>query len=236
MKIAICDDNINMASYIEDYIDTLPLKHITCEVFTSGRDLIHFIESENQFFNIYFMDIEMSGKNGIETSKYIRQHDKNALIIFITNYKEYVYQVFDVLPFRFLVKPIDRKALNKVLGEAIEYIHTMKQIFFFKQEKAVIQVPFEEILFFEGNRRKVRIVTLQEEYQFYSKISEVKEKIDMTLFFQIHASYLVNMEHVKLIDASQVILKNNICLSISRRFRKDVKEQHLKYLEWRCGR
>lgn len=47
MKIAICDDNINMASYIEDYIDTLPLKYITCEVFTSYEKVLCTLPSKN---------------------------------------------------------------------------------------------------------------------------------------------------------------------------------------------
>ena len=66
------------------------------------------MEQENVTFNILFMDIEMPGRNGIETSAYVREKDKNALIIFITDHKEYVYEVFDVLQFRCLIKPSTR--------------------------------------------------------------------------------------------------------------------------------
>ena len=106
MKIAVCEDNNIVSSYMEDYISSLDLQDIEYEIFSSGDDLIHYMEVENAIFNIYFMDIEMPGRNGIETSAYIRSVDKNALIIFITDHKEYVYDVFDVLPFRFLIKPV----------------------------------------------------------------------------------------------------------------------------------
>lgn len=236
MRIAICDDNKVTTACIEEYITSLPFKDIKYDVFYSGDDLIKYIENNQITYNIYFMDIEMPGRTGIETSKYIRIRDKNALIIFVTDHKQYVYDVFDVLPFRFLAKPIDQESLNTVLGEAVEYIRKMKQVFFFKQGKAQLQVPFDEVLYFAGNGRKVRIVTIETEYEYYDKISNIKDQIDMNLFLQIHASYLVNMDKIRLIKDNEVLLENKEVLPISKKFKKEVKELHLKYMEWRCGR
>lgn len=236
MRIAICDDNKLITSSIEEYIANLPFKDIEYDIFFSGDDLIKYIENNQLTYNIYFMDIEMPGSNGIETSKYIRETDQNALIIFVTDHKQYVYNVFDVLPFRFLPKPIDEQSLDNVLGEAMEHIKKMKQVFFFKQGKMQFQVPFDDILFFEGKGRKVRIVTFEAEYEYYDKISNIKERIDMNLFLQIHVSYLVNMDKIRLIKESQVFLENQAVLHISKRFKKEVKELHLKYMEWRCGK
>ena len=103
MKIAVCEDNQVVAAYLEDYLSSLDIQNIECEIFTSGDDLIHCMEQDKTSFNILLMDIEMPGRNGIETAAFVRERDKNALIIFITDHKEYVYDVFDVLPFRFLI-------------------------------------------------------------------------------------------------------------------------------------
>ena len=219
---------------MEDYISSLDLQDIEYEIFSSGDDLIHYMEVENATFNIYFMDIEMPGRNGIETSAYIRSVDKNALIIFITDHKEYVYDVFDVLPFRFLIKPVTQTSLNAVLKKAIEQIRTAKQVFFFKQNKNRLQVSFDEILYFEANRRKVKLVTAEKEYEFYGKISELWEQLDANIFLQIHNSYVVNMEQIRQLSDSTVILKNEISLPISRHYRNHVRQRHLQYMEWRC--
>jgi DNA-binding LytR/AlgR family response regulator len=237
IHIAVCDDSLITSSYVEEYLSKLPLKDISFDVFSSGNDLINYMEknSDNTYFNIYFMDIEMPGINGIETAAYIRKNDKNAIIIFITEHKEYVYQVFDVLPFRFIVKPLDKERLDIVLKEAIENIQTMKQLFFFKKERQNFQIPFDKILYFEGVGRKVKLVTETTEYVFYDKISNIKEKVDKNLFLQIHASYLVNMEFIRLISEVEVVLEGNIKLPISKKFRKEAKLQHLNFVEWRCG-
>lgn len=45
-------------------------------------------------YDIYILDIEMQGMNGLELAKTIRTNEPNALIIFLTSYSEYVFDVF----------------------------------------------------------------------------------------------------------------------------------------------
>ena len=234
MRIAVCEDNNIVAAFMEDYIASMEAENIEYEIFTSGDDLIHYMEQENVTFNILFMDIEMPGRNGIETSAYVREKDKNALIIFITDHKEYVYEVFDVLPFRFLIKPVTREALNLVMKKAFEHFNLTKQVFFFKQNKTQLQVAFDEIIYFEGNLRKVRLVTTGGEYDFYGKISEVVKKLDGNLFLQIHNSYIVNMDQIRKISESVVLLKSGITIPISKKYREYVRQKHIQYMAWRC--
>ena len=234
MRIAVCEDNNIVAAFMEDYIASMDAENIEYEIFTSGDDLIHYIERENVTFNILFMDIEMPGRNGIETSAYVREKDKYALIIFITDHKEYVYEVFDVLPFRFLIKPVTREALNLVMKKAFEHFNLTKQVFFFKQNKTQLQVAFDEIIYFEGNLRKVRLVTTGGEYDFYGKISEVVKKLDGNLFLQIHNSYIVNMDQIRKISESVVLLKSGTTLPISKKYREYVRQKHIQYMAWRC--
>lgn len=234
MRIAVCEDNNIVAAFMEDYIASMDAENIEYEIFTSGDDLIHYMERENVTFNILFMDIKMPGRNGIETSAYVREKDKYALIIFITDHKEYVYEVFDVLPFRFLIKPVTREALNLVMKKAFEHFNLTKQVFFFKQNKTQLQVAFDEIIYFEGNLRKVRLVTTGGEYDFYGKISEVVKKLDGNLFLQIHNSYIVNMDQIRKISESVVLLKSGTTLPISKKYREYVRQKHIQYMAWRC--
>ena len=234
MKIAVCEDNNIVTAYLEDYLSSLGVQNIEYEIFTSGDDLIHYMEQEKTSFNIFLMDIEMPGRNGIETSAYVRAHDKNALIIFITDHKEYVYEVFEVLPFRFLIKPVTQEALNGVMKKAFEHFNLTNQVFFFKQNKKQLQVDFNEIIYFEGNLRKVRLVTSEEEYDFYGKISDVVKQLDGNLFLQIHTSYIVNMSQIRKISDSAVVLKSGVNLPISKKYRDEVRQKHIQYMAWRC--
>lgn len=235
MRIAVCEDDNIVSAYMEEYLASLNISDIQYEIFASGEDLIRYLEYEKAFFQIYFMDIEMPGRNGIEISEYIRAHDKNARIIFVTDHSDYVYQVFEILPFRFLRKPIEREQLNKVLKEAIAQIDAEKKVFFFKIGKSQFQAAYEEILYFEGNLRKVHLVSMAGEWDFYSKISKVYKQLDTGIFLQIHASYIVNMDYIRCITETEVTLTNGAKLPISKKFRDSVRKHHMEYMEWRCG-
>lgn len=94
--------------------------------------MIKYLESDQEPFNIYLMDIEMPLQNGIETAAYNRKADRNAIIIFITSHKEYVYEVFEVLPFRFLCKPVQFDSMKTVLQDAFSISTTKIKFSFFR--------------------------------------------------------------------------------------------------------
>lgn len=237
MKIAICDDNKYFSAYIEEEINKESPQKIDYDIFASGDELIKYIynSKDSPGYNIYFLDIEMPGKNGIETAAIIRKIDDNALIIFITEHKEYVYDVFEVLPFRFLIKPIKSEELKKILRQAIEHITTKSGLFFFKIERQNYQVPFQEIIYFESCKRKIKLYTDNICYEFYGKITDIITTLNPNLFCQIHASYIVNMEYIRSISDTYLSITDGNILSISKRFRKEVRDKHLKFMEWKCG-
>jgi len=236
MRIAICDDDSSVCDFIEDYIRKLKQKDIDFDVFTSGNELLRYLKNDNTSYQIYFMDIEMDGHNGIETAALIRAKDKNALIIFMTQHRDYVYKVFEVLPFRFLVKPVCTENIMAVFNDALLHLRTVKQIFTFTQDRATSQVFLDEIMYFENIGRKIKIVAVDKSYLFYGKMHEVYSRLDKILFVQIHTSYVVNMEYISIIKDSTITMKDNETLPISKKFRNEVKEQYFNYLEWRCGK
>ena len=236
MQIAICDDDLRVCSYIENYLDGLKLKDIDYDVFASGSDLINYLHSNDAAYQVYFLDIEMEGYNGIETAEIIRRKDRNALVIFMTQHKEYVYKVFEVLPFRFLVKPVCEENLSVVFNDALSHLQTIKQIFAFVQDRSNTQVYMNEIMYFESIGRKISIAAEGREYLFYGKMHDVYSRLNHILFVQTHASFIVNMDYISVIRDKTITMKDDRTLPVSRRYRDEVKEQYFQYLEWRCGK
>ncbi|BFH15147.1 response regulator [Paenibacillus melissococcoides] len=161
MNVAICDDDINVAHLIQDILSNKSGMEFSSDVFFSGVDLLRCLQS-GAHYNIYLLDIEMPGQNGIEIASVIREQARNAIIIFITNHKEYVYEVFEVLPFRFLRKPVTAPKLSRILLDAAEHIKISKQMFFFQIGHDKYQLRCSDILYFEGAGRKVVIQANQD--------------------------------------------------------------------------
>lgn len=95
MRIAICDDNLHQSGEIErKLLCYAKSETIEIDIFDSGDELISYLDKNKNAFNIYFLDIEMPGSNGIVTANQIRKNDMKAIIIFITQHRDYVYEVF----------------------------------------------------------------------------------------------------------------------------------------------
>ena len=62
----------------------------------------------------------MDGMGGIEAARTLLQSGVDAVVIFITGIKEYVFEAFDVSAFHYLLKPIEEQKFMEVLGRAAE--------------------------------------------------------------------------------------------------------------------
>ncbi|NEZ44959.1 LytR/AlgR family response regulator transcription factor [Paenibacillus alvei] len=234
MNIAICDNDINVANDIEELLSNMSGMEFSSDVFYSGADLLRCLQAGSHY-NIYLLDIEMPGQNGIEIASIIREQDRNAIIIFITDHKEYVYEVFEVLPFRFLRKPVTAQKLSPILLNAAEHIKVSKQLFFFQIGHEKYQLRCSDILYFEGSGRRIIIHINRDTYEFYGKIADIQSGLDTNLFCRIHASFLVNMEYIRSIKKTDILLQNETQLPISKRYLTEVKQAHLSFIERRSG-
>lgn len=236
MRIAICDDNRHQSGEIESQLLSYAKSEtIEVEIFDSGDELIAYLEKNKNAFHIYFLDIEMPGRNGIITANQIRKNDLKAIIIFITQHRDYVYEVFEALPFRFLMKPIDQKTLVKICSAAIQHIKQTKQFLFFKKERKEMQIPYDEIEYLESVKRQIFLHTQNGIVEFYEKLSNVEKNLDETLFVRVGISYIINMSCISEINGTDIILQSGTLLTISKRYKKEIKEKYLFYIKWRNG-
>ncbi len=236
IKIAFCDDNPDVISQIDSLMPDMKLSTtINWDMFGSGEELVTHLKGAYDVYNIYVLDIEMPGLDGINVAKKIRENDKTAVLIFLTDHKEYVYQVFEVLPFRFLEKPVESGRLQKALMAAIEHLQTVNTLFFFQVGHQQMQWPVGDIKYFESTGRKVTLYATKEQFSFYAKCDEIYKRLDQFLFTRPHASYIVNQEFVRSIKQDEIIVADEIVIPISKRYRMRFKQDHMLFVERRSG-
>ena len=122
-RIAICDDELSQITIVEDYLTRFSIKTDTefhIERFSSGNELLKKYYNEKSPFDLVFMDMEMPGRNGIETAEEIRKiPDRNVIIAFITSYPEYMQDSFDVQASQYLTKPISYELFEQKLEKML---------------------------------------------------------------------------------------------------------------------
>ncbi len=230
-RIAICDDDINfrekLYATVKEVGQSLPEKLII-QVFSDGLELYEAMD-EHKMFDLIFLDIQMNLMNGILLSEKIRTEFENDLteICFISAEKDFAMDLFDFRPLQFLLKPIQFSKIEEVIKKALRLRNKGEGTFEFKAGPTVHRLSIKDIMYFEGKGRKLVLHSKQNTYEFYSKLSDVKERLVNFDFIQIHKSFLVNYEHIKSLSYEHVELYDSTNLSISQTFRAEVRALQL---------
>lgn len=120
MKIAICDDESQICQLLKNKIEKYYFSHdmeFNIQTYENGEKLL---EQNLDEIEVLFLDVDMPGKNGMETANEIRKTNQDMIIVFLTAYSEFVFESFKVDTFRYLMKPLKDEELAEVL-EAVEH-------------------------------------------------------------------------------------------------------------------
>ena len=236
MQIAICDDEKNIRELIGDKIlKQFPDAEI--DFYASGDELL----LSDKPIDILFLDIQMSGKNGMDTARELRKQDKKMMIIFVTAVEEYVFQAFDVGAFHYIMKPIDDEKFTEVLCKAVEEFkmnlhnkqsQTPEDKYLMINNGGVhIKVSIDDIVYAEVFNRKVVIHKLNETIEYYGKMSDL-EVMAGDSFFRPHRAYLINFKYVEKYDASTIYLEKGTAIMSKQNYPEFVKK-YMKYIQRR---
>ncbi|MBO7472395.1 MAG: response regulator transcription factor [Ruminococcus sp.] len=226
IKIAICDDDKSVITSIKEAItDFGAANSVEFEIhsFSSGEKLV---ESELNF-DLIFLDIEMSGIDGIKTAKLIRPTARRSRIVYVTNHSELALQSYSVHPFDFVVKPFKRERITHVLGELMKYLADTAEpesVIQLKGMDGPLLLNLKNIYVFEytGNRR-ITVYTKSETYCIKGSLSEIFSLIDSESFTSPHKSFIINMEHIDKLSGFTLYTTNGIEVPVAQ---KKLKEFH----------
>lgn len=232
LNLAICDDDPLIIELLESYIDKINDIRINYDVFFSPDELYHYKKAQQIDFDVYILDIEMGTQSGLDLAKSLRKDSPYSLIIFLTNYSQYVYDVFEVVTFDFIVKPITFEIFETTIRKAAAYLGMAKLNFVFSYRKNSYSIPCHSITYIEKSGRKAFIHTITgKTYQCNMIIDKIWSQLDRRMFSSIHTSCIVNLSEVSEIVREQLVLKNGTVLYIGRNYRQEIKLKHLQFLK-----
>ncbi len=229
--VGICDDGKNTCIAIENmllhYAEEKAVQ-LNIQIWYTGEGLRDYL-AQSGHLDILFLDIELYKMTGIEVGSYIRKELDNMglQIIYISWKSSYAQQLFKTQPLDFLIKPITQEQINDTMETAEKIITRKNERFEFQQGKDYHYLPMGDIVYFESERRKVKIVTLQKTYEFYGNLKKIMKRLPKD-FIVIHQSFIVNKQHISRYTYEMVELVTGTTLVISQIKRKQVRESLLK--------
>ena len=230
ITIMICDDDKTLQKLLRQKIEKLCAdRNRACRIVccNSGEEMLALPAPD-----VLFLDIQMSGKNGMETARELRRRHEDTILIFVTAMSEYVFEAFDVDALHYLIKPFSDEKLQEVLDKALRQLQSpteiKEKILLVKQGGLSTKVFLSDIIYAEVFNRKVMLHTLDGDIEYYGKLTDLSEQTGAD-FFRTHRAYLVNLKYVEKYNATTIWLEQGTALLSKRQFAGFV-QQYMQYI------
>ncbi len=221
----IIDDEPPAIKVIREYVDELNSLNCIGE-FTRATDAISLLNSSK--VDLIFLDINMPGLSGID---FIKTLGNPPAIIFITAYRNFAIDAFDLQALDYLLKPISYerflKAVNRFLSlkyspEQNGLTNNKKESFIIlKADKKQHKVFLDDIKWVESLDNYIKVHTRSATLICYMSLSSIEEQLPSASFIRIHRSYLINANAFRTFTTAFVEIDEEK-IPIGRNYRDEV--------------
>ena len=204
--------------------------------FDNPLDTLSFLE--NNTADVIFLDINMPDMNGISLGKIITKMYPDMKIVFITAYKDYAVDAFEIKAFDYLLKPYSESRIKNLLKSLVntktELTSSIKNTNLKKITvnigERLYVISLNDIDYIEASEKETLIFSNEKKYVSKIKISKWEEMLKGDNFYRCHRSFIVNLDKITEIEqwfnSSWIIkIKNYVtAIPVSRNNIKELKK------------
>lgn len=227
----IVDDEPQAISLLMQRLQILNANIDVIGIYVSWKDALEALRSQE--CDILFLDISIQGKNGMDLLKAVP--NMQSEVIFITAHSEYALSAFKFAATGYILKPIDDIDLAKAIDKATERVlikrqakkgiaptNIMHQKIGIPNNNAIDYVSTEDIIYLQAENTYTHVVTKNREIVSSYNLGKFKELLNEKLFFQVHRSFIINLNCIRRYESSgMVIMENNMEIPVSKSSRED---------------
>lgn len=205
LNIAIIEDQPVYSRELIHAIRTCTYyEKIEINCFTSGES---FCASDWQSasYGAVFIDIELGEMNGLEAAQILRQKGYRNMIVFTTNYEQFVYDGYEIEAFRYLLKPVKQEDIQACMERLEKTARGNTLVFSFKRKKHCI--PYHDILYISSCGHYLTIHTKEQDYEWKYLLKNLQPELP-NQFVRCHRSFVVNLDYMRKLDGKRIFLKN----------------------------
>lgn len=216
INIAILEDDPNAAASLHTMLSNYAETHQLAFSITHHSTAENFLSDARGRYDIAFLDIELSGMNGMNAAFRLREHDKNVLIIFVTNMAQYAVHGYEVGALYYIVKPIDYVSVADKLEKMLPLVHanTDSQLML-RQRSSLKRISTRDLMYVEVANHKLLYHMVTETLPSYGSLTEVEAELGDKGFFRCNNCYLVNARYIAAVEGLLITLANGEQLNIS---------------------
>ncbi|WP_440028051.1 LytR/AlgR family response regulator transcription factor [Chromobacterium amazonense] len=185
-------------------------EHSAIEIVASVEDgLEAFKFLQEQVVDVVFLDINIPSIDGLLLAKNLHKAAKPPRIVFVTAYKEFAVEAFEVEAFDYILKPYNETRIISLLAklEALEQAPPaaaplpesapVSRTVNLAKGDSIIVTPCDDIYYVEADEKVTLVYTARDRYVMAISISEFVSRLPVDSFFRCHRSYCVNIHKIR---------------------------------------
>lgn len=223
----IIEDEPLGAEILESYVQQIPFLNLV-QTFSDAISALSILQKEK--IELLFLDIHLPKIKGLDFLKTLEHPPK---VIITTAYHEYALQGYEHNCIDYLLKPIEfgrfLTAVNKLKQLKDFKVNlpdgeTEKPFLFLNINKKKTKILLEDILFIEGQKQYIKVVTLTQSLITKLSIHQMQEMLPSADFLRVHRSFIVSKNKIDAYMSSYLELKKH-SIPIGRSYKELVHEQ-----------
>lgn len=174
---------------------------------------------EHISYDVFFLDIEMPGLDGIALAKRLREIYPNTPMVFVSSHESLVFNTFEVEPFRFIRKGQFEVSLAPLVSDLLIKLKKNGQRTIYLTEPGtgdIYSFYMSDLHYIEAQRKDCRLRTRDRDVYLRCQISVLEKQLEKWSFIKCHRSYLVNWRCIFLIGKNTIRLTNGEEIPLSR--------------------
>ncbi|MCM1040287.1 MAG: LytTR family transcriptional regulator DNA-binding domain-containing protein [Roseburia sp.] len=220
MKALFVDDDIaysgTFIKYMKEYCKSMQLQ-IHCDVCHDPAKVLDRAAG----YDIFFLDIDLGGTNGLVLAKELKIRFREKEIIFVSFYESYVFKAINVKPLAFIRKSeleMDLKDALEVIRQCVYGKYTWINLCL--DSNSVMEIRPKDLVYCQSAGHYVNFVFRDQEIRTgRTKLAEVEDSLIEYGFIRVHTSYLVNELYVDCLDRLELIMMDGRKIPISRKYK-----------------
>ncbi|MFK7934453.1 MAG: LytR/AlgR family response regulator transcription factor [Saprospiraceae bacterium] len=233
LSILIVEDDFSFALELEMLVEKIGYR-VHAKVDNSAEALEIMLTDPP---DLVLMDIDIRGRlTGLEVAEKLAHLD--IPVLFITSFRDqatyersqraggvgYVVKPVESYTLRTTINSVIRSLKHESAGMENEKDSFLnKEFLYFKRRNVYEKIAIDKITYIKANDNYTRVFGLEEEFHSTLRMSELMEILPERDFFQIHRSFIVNMNHVSRVESLGTHLwVKGVMLPVSRRNKKEL--------------
>ena len=228
-KIALIEDSLHDRNAAKACFEEWSRRESVPVQLLCYTDAADFFANEDDWKDCVciFLDIDLPTTNGIDIAKKLRTSGIMTDFIFLTAFREYVFEGYSVEAIDYLLKPLDQAALDKCMTRILARYQS--GFYIFRSGNDIVQIPYSDILYFSSARHYTDIVTSGRSFRQRKPLSAILSALPEQ-FVQIHRTIIINLHKVYSLSGTTVIMMNRLELPVSKTFAEHLNAEFAKHM------